>query len=145
MHGVGESHAEITRGPARPRITRTNHAWPRARGPAWVDSPDSSSLLVRATFASSTACAAEVSSTSSNTALSTASIASIFVHILKRAHLQLELQRRPALAHLQLVHLPLLPQEQLCDPFHCRQIGVHIVHVGAGHMDPCSDDGSTRR
>ena len=30
MHGVGESHAEITRGLARPRITRRNHARPRA-------------------------------------------------------------------------------------------------------------------
>ena len=39
----------------------------------------------------------------SNIALSTASIASIFVHIEKRAHLQLELQRLPALAHLQFV------------------------------------------
>ena len=34
----------------------------------------------------------------------------------KRLHLQLELQRRPALAHLQLVHLPVLPQEQFIMP-----------------------------
>jgi hypothetical protein len=34
----------------------------------------------------------------------------------KRLQLQFELQRRPALAHLQFVHLPVLPQEQLTMP-----------------------------
>ena len=53
---------------------------------------------------------------SPNIALSSASIASLFVHIEKRAHLQLELQRLPALAHLQFVHLPVLPQPQLTMP-----------------------------
>jgi hypothetical protein len=44
------------------------------------------------------------------------STGSLLVQAQKRAHMQPEWHLRPALAHLQLVHLPLLAQPQLIIP-----------------------------